>query len=902
MDTRSLQVLKGEEENYILPFFWQHGENEATLREYMNVIHNANIGAVCVEARPHPDFAGPKWWQDMDVIIDEAKKLNMKVWILDDAHFPSGQAAGKMPEQPDELCKQYLYYSLADICGPVKQTTLDVKTMAQFYPSPFAPKSPFAAFENRKDREFNDDTLMAVIASKLDGKENDIYHLDDTLLDLTDKVDEKGMLNWDVPEGNWRIFVIFTTRKGGGKDYYINFMSKRSCRVQIDAVYEPHFEHYKDEFGKTIAGFFSDEPEIGNVEGYGNNTGIGNMTMQLPWSEEMPALMEERFGKDYLRKVPALWMNVGSEEFTADMRVGYMDIVTSQAAKNFSGQIGEWCREHGVEYIGHIVEDNGIHTRLGSSQGHFFRALSGQDWSGIDDIGGQVIVGGANVSHKTLLGIDGDGEFFHHVLAKMGTSLADIDPIKKGRTMCELFGAYGWQEGTHDMKYIADHLLVRGINRFVPHAFSPKDFPDFDCPPHFYAHGKNPLYKPFGTMMKYINRIAHLTSGGTHIVSAAVLYHAEADWSGMGYMDMAKPARALDNRQIDFDFVPADVFKEKEYYMTNVDEYGLHINGHTSGALIIPGAGYVDDSVVEFAKEAHAAGFPVYYVVANGNSVEYVSADTEDEADTWMVPVTLDALADTLAGKGICDAICTPAMADIQVYHYEHDEEQLYLVSNESAGQTFEGHVAVPVEGKVFAYDAFKNILTEAVRDENGIVLTLAPYEMAVLVIPAADKVAEYEAVAKEDIKAGEVVKELVGAWNVSFTENENYPEFKDEVAVHGLNNILTVKPDFSGVIRYEKAFKLSENEPLVLTFEYAYESVEVWCNSKYAGERICPPFAFDLTGLTKAGDNELRVEVRTTLERKVHAMTGGAGLFGPEVIVVKPEGLIGKAELHKGK
>ena len=56
------------------------------------------------------------------------------------------------------------------------------------------------------------------------------------------------------------------------------------------------------------------------------------------------------------------------------------------------------------------------------------------------------------------------------------------------------------------------------------------------------------------------------------------------------------------------------------------------------------------------------------------------------------------------------------------------------------------------------------------------------------------------------------------------------------------------------------------------------------------------------MTGLTKAGDNELCVEVRTTLERKVHAMTGGAGLFGPEVIVVKPEGLIGKAELHKVK
>ena len=41
-------------------------------------------------------------------------------------------------------------------------------------------------------------------------------------------------------------------------------MSAASCRKLIDAVYEPHWAHYKKEFGKTIAGFFSDEPEIGN--------------------------------------------------------------------------------------------------------------------------------------------------------------------------------------------------------------------------------------------------------------------------------------------------------------------------------------------------------------------------------------------------------------------------------------------------------------------------------------------------------------------------------------------------------------------------------------------------------------------------------------------------------------
>ena len=54
------RLLDGKADNHMLPFFWQHGENEQTLRTYMEVIQNANCHAVCVESRPHPDFCGPK--------------------------------------------------------------------------------------------------------------------------------------------------------------------------------------------------------------------------------------------------------------------------------------------------------------------------------------------------------------------------------------------------------------------------------------------------------------------------------------------------------------------------------------------------------------------------------------------------------------------------------------------------------------------------------------------------------------------------------------------------------------------------------------------------------------------------------------------------------------------------
>ena len=84
MNQKLQDLLNNNGGNYILPFFWQHGEEEPILREEMARIAECGIGAVCVEARPHPDYAGPLWWRDMDIILDEARTRGMKVWILDE--------------------------------------------------------------------------------------------------------------------------------------------------------------------------------------------------------------------------------------------------------------------------------------------------------------------------------------------------------------------------------------------------------------------------------------------------------------------------------------------------------------------------------------------------------------------------------------------------------------------------------------------------------------------------------------------------------------------------------------------------------------------------------------------------------------------------------------------------
>lgn len=149
-----------------------------------------------------------------------------------------------------------------------------------------------------------------------------------------------------------------------------------------------------------------------------------------------------------------------------------------------------------------VVEDNNAHARTGSSLGHYFRGLDGQDMAGIDDIGGQVMPHGEDGPDKFMRFQARDGEFYHYILGKLGPSLAAIDEKKHGRTMCEIFGNYGWSEGLRLERYLADHFMVNGVNRFVPHAFSAKNFPDPDCPPHFYAHGHNP---PSDNRIRYLH-------------------------------------------------------------------------------------------------------------------------------------------------------------------------------------------------------------------------------------------------------------------------------------------------------------------------------------------------------------------------------------------------------------
>lgn len=847
-------IYEGKYENYILPFFWQHGENEEILRDYMRKIRESNIRAVCIESRPHPDFAGEKWWTDMDIIMDEAKKLDMKVWVLDDSHFPTGYANGLVKAKYPERGKKVLKHKKIELTGP--QKSIGIYT--------FDPMDKTAK-------------VYAVIA--VNG---------DKYIDLTDKV-ENDAVYFDIEDGLWNIYLIFESRQTDVNKDYINIIDKESVQVLIEAVYEPHYKRYRDDFGKTFVGFFSDEPGFSNEKGNKSDSAIGK-NMPLPWNDEAERLIREKLGEGYKCYLPALWSNLGEE--THRIRYIYMDIVTELYKKNFSEQLGEWCRERGVEYIGHIIEDRDSNARLGVGPGHMFRAMAGQDMAGVDVVINQIIPG-IDSGVKSWFRGEWDGEFFHYALAKLGSSLGHIDPMKKGRTMAEVFGAYGWHEGVKLMKWLTDHMLVRGVNHFVPHAFTGKKFPDNDCPPHFYAHGNNPQYRYFGILMEYMNKMSNIFNGGKSKPTAAILYHAEAEWTGE-YMLTQKPARVLTQNQIDFDIIPTDVFKNKGYFKTRVNENNyLEINEVEYKALIIPYGQYISKYIKDFVVEAKNTNIDIIFIDKLPEGL-YDSKDGTKGIEHVNV-ISLEKLSEYMLEKGLYEIKALTYEPYLRYYHYDKDNLERIMLFNEDPHKTINTEIEINSKENIYLFDVMENKISKIYKDEEcKIKITLEPYKSIVLLIGDIPEDIIEDKKINENMLDREII--LSNKWNVSTATAFEYPNFKEGFELTELVNLALPKylAKFSGHFKYSSDFKLSDTVGRgIIDLGDVFEVAELYINDKLVGIKIAPPYKFTLEeGILNEGKNTIAVIVTNTLDKQVFEI-----LSTTEPI--QPSGMIGDIKIR---
>ena len=497
---------------------------------------------------------------------------------------------------------------------------------------------------------------------------------------------------------------------------------------------------------------------------------------------------------------------------------------------------------------------------------------------------------------------DIDGEFFHYALGKLGASCGQLDPKKKGRTMCELFGAYGWKFGVRDMKYLLDHLLVKGINYLVPHAFSMAEYPDIDCPPHFYARGNNPQFPYFAELMKYGDRMCKLLSNGLHVASVAVLYDGEADWAG-NHMPMQKVCRELIEHQIDFNIVSRDMLTNLKAYNGKVEGNVLYINGIRFEALVVPYTEQIAADFVEFVKENPE--FPVIFTdklperTVNGDNLSVLSA---------CKVIALSDISTALKNKGIYDIIVDTEFKDLSFYHYIKDGKNLFVFLNESAEDKFSGNVMLLATKDVIYYDVWNQEYQKIenvpaiLKNENAvqISLELEPGEIAVFIENKDEETGiEHKSFAKQRNSCEKQIG--LTSWKVSKVRAIDYPDFGETIQMETLEPVSFKEPTFSGIIRYESEAELEEMPTEAYLYaEHVYEVMKVIVNENEVGKCIRPPYQMNITNYLKTGINKIVIEVATTPARE--QLNGMRPPFDFSHETLEPTGMYGNVKIFLSK
>ena len=438
-----------------VPFWFLNGPitRDRVARE-LQMIFEKGVREVVVHPRYGLDVDYPRdgWFELFGWCLEEARSLGMFVWIYDELNWPSGTAGMTVQTENPEFAGQYLAVSVRE--------------------------------ENAPPPEVSPDRLL--VAARIRGGR----------VTKTSRIRSREALQ-DLGPG-WTFFECEPKRD----PYYIDTLSKAAVDAFKSSTYEEYYRRFGPEFGKTIRAAFTDEPSIYWVS-------VGYDDWNLPYTDLLFPSFTTRYGYPAEPMVPYLFFP-GHE--APAFRADFWEHVSHLFNENYHGNLGDWCREHGIVYTGHNNHEEPLRYQI-RFQGDMFGTMRAMDVPGVDHLG------------KATLG----NQWISIIGHKIASSSAHAEG--KSRVMSESFGVTGWDTTYLDLKKIVDWQFSLGVNLLVPHAL-------FHCtagprkresPPSFFH--QSPHWEDFDAFSAYVDRLSDALTGGRHVCRILVLYPLTGLWS-----------------------------------------------------------------------------------------------------------------------------------------------------------------------------------------------------------------------------------------------------------------------------------------------------------------------------------------------------------------------------------
>jgi hypothetical protein len=786
-------------------WWWNGPMSEADIVRDLRDMHEHNICAVMIWAAPGLEIAylSPEWFDRVRFAVDQARQLNMRVWLMDEGGYPSGFAGGKVTREYPHLGMRMLFAS--------ERSTLK---KGERFSAALPPGFLAASAMNRATRQ--------VVGWR--------GHAGKTL-------------EWVAPQGTWEVVVVSEklstspTRHvhspGARKDTtnaLIDLLNPVAADRFLQDVHGQYEKHIGKEFGRTVLGFMSDEP---NYSG-------------LAWTPSLPAEFQKRKGYDLVARLPEMLNPSFGDEATRIM-ADYHEVWTAMLAEGFFGAQAEWCARRNLEYMTHLWGEGEMKTLI-PHDGDYFAISARVQIPGVDAVWREIW--------------PGRQPYF----PKLASSAAHL--YGRPRAFTESYAVYGAGLSIEQAKWVMDYQFVRGINLFQAMSYlsSNSEYRPYLAPPSWSA---SPQWSYFSELATYANRLSCLLSSGRPTAATAILYPIANGWLGSfeAERSMAETATQMLERQRDFDFIP-----ERDIQLLSWTQNSRVSNrsGQSYHTFIIPSGAVLSSATLDRLNQFAQRGIRV---VCLGKPPVRMSDRSFLLSSTGSAPIPGFLLEpsgqlenDVLAALPEPDLELHPATRDVKCLHRSLADAEVFFLFNEGQQQV-ETLARLRARGTPEFWDPLTGERTFPFwsSEENSeylqMPLLFEPLESKLIVVRRRPDSRPSTPVRGDRITNS---VELSGDWTVALEGEPFHSVLKNWSEWN--------RPEFWGTARYRKEFDWDGHDADFLDLGEVRYAARARLNGVDLGRRGWRPYRWNIGGVLKNGRNVLEIEVANTRANEVAA------------------------------
>lgn len=848
------------------------------------VFLEVNVG---VPPGPVKFMSGP--WQDLFAkAMHDAERLGIDVSL----GTGPGWCGSGGPWVKPEHSMQHLVFSTVEVKGPSDFNAalpMPVQRTTQFHKllSPFYEDVAVYAFPNRKPvlADINEKALFVrepftsgkevkpfLTTKRLPVKDDPLSIIPPgEIREITASLGANGVLNWNVPAGDWTILRMGRRTTGASTRPAPEPGVGLECDKFDDKALEEHLEQYVG----TLLG------KIGKrAKAHGLTTlHIDSWEMGVQnWTAKFLEEFKQRRGYDARPLLPiytgrAIESVEKSERFLWDVRVTAQELVLEKHAQ----AVKQWGAKKGLSlsiepYDMNPAGDLDLGAVADVPMAEFWSAAYGYDSS-------FSCVQAASIAHV------------------MGRPIVSAEAFTARPEEAR-------RQYPTSMKNQGDWAFAMGINRFVYHTFAHQAFgedhkPGMTMGPYGVHWDRGQTWWPMvSDYHRYVSRCSEVLRQGVTVSDVLYLTPEGAPQVFLPPADALEAAPPLaDKKGYGFDGCSPNILMDR----AEVKDGRIAFPGATSYRLmVLPNMETMTPrllrKITELVRDgATVVGSPP---MRSPSLTNYPKCDEEVKSlalDLWGSATTPTQATKRELGKGsihwggewsaananlypsypltagLLKSMGVPedftSTGPIRYGHRRTADRDIYFVASRSGESvTAECNFRVgqgspqlwnPVTGERRALPEFKQ--------QNGITtlpLTFAPYQSFFVVFDAKSPLATQ---AKSNFPPLTKAMELTGSWEVRFDPKWGGPE---KIVLDPLSDwTQSSEPGlkyYSGIAVYRKIFTAPERsgKPMLLDLGTVHDMARVRLNGKDLGVVWCAPWQVEVSSAIQAGENRLEIEV----------------------------------------